>query len=57
MKPILKHRSISEMLTSTLPPSPVIDGDGARAVDEGEENEENCAGRVVFGCGGLGEDR
>ena len=25
MKPILKHRTISEMLTSTLPPSPLFD--------------------------------
>ena len=44
------------MLTSMLPPSPVVDGDDASAVDEEEEDDENCAGRVVVGYSGSGED-
>ena len=49
MKLILKHRSISEMLTSVLLPSPVVDGDGAKS-------DSHFAS--VFGtgttCAGLG---
>lgn len=56
MTPILKLGCISEMLTSALPPSPVIDWDGASAVDDKEEDDKSCAGRVIFGYGGLGED-
>lgn len=46
MKPILKHRSIAEMLSSTLPPTPTWSDDGSIAlalgdVDEEEEEEES----------------
>lgn len=45
MKPILKHRSIAEMLSSTLPPTPSWADDDAAAfplgdVEEEEENED-----------------
>ena len=49
MKPILKHRSIGEMLTSALPPSPLfgnIGGEGTTLDDD--EDEDDYAGRVVF---------
>lgn len=52
MKPILKHRSISEMLTSALPPSPLF---GNADEDDGlnDDDEECYAGRVVFGSVGA----
>jgi hypothetical protein len=57
MKPILKHRSISEMLTSALPPSPIVNGDGGPyGEDKEDEDGENCAGRVVFGYGSVDKD-
>jgi hypothetical protein len=57
MKSILKHRSISEMLTSALPPSPIVDGDsGPYGEDEEDKDEKTYAGRVVFGYPSVGKD-
>lgn len=55
MKPILKHRSISEMLTKALPPSPLFSNDDT-PMREDDEDEENQAGRVVFSYGSFGAD-
>src|SRR5258705_211064 len=40
MKPILKHRSISELLTSDLPSSPVYSSTGSDT-EKGDEAEED----------------